>query len=84
MRLTGEQFHRVNFIGNGFSTQPVVLSQVMSYYGGNFVKTRQQQGDSTHFMVTLEEAGSAPPVASAGGAGALLSRGTRGESGTVT
>ena len=43
MRLTGEQFHRVNFIGNGFSTQPVVLSQVMSYYGGNFVKTRQQQ-----------------------------------------
>lgn len=28
--------------------------------GGNFVKTRQQQGDSTHFQVTLEEAGSAP------------------------
>merc|ERR1711871_115742 len=59
-RLTGEQFHRVNFIHGGFSGLPVVLSQVMSTYGGNFVKTRQQQGDSTHFMVALEEAGSGP------------------------
>ena len=32
MRLTGEMFHRVNFLGNGFSRLPVVLSQVMSNY----------------------------------------------------
>lgn len=36
---------------------PVVLTQVMSYYGSNWVKTRQQQGDNTYFMVALEEAG---------------------------
>ena len=32
MRLTGEMFHRVNFLGNGFSRLPVVLSQVMTNY----------------------------------------------------
>ena len=50
------------------------MSQVMSYFGGNFVKTRQQQGDSTHFMVTLEEAGSAPWT----GVGGDQSQGTQG------
>ena len=36
---------------------PIVLTQCMSYYGSNWVKTRQQQGDNTYFMVALEEAG---------------------------
>ena len=35
MRLTGEMFHRVNFLGNGFSRLPVVLSQVMTNYVGS-------------------------------------------------
>jgi hypothetical protein len=56
MRVTGSQFHRVPFLSS-FSKIPVVLSQVMTYFGSNFVKTRQQQGDSTFFEVALEEAG---------------------------
>ena len=37
---------------------PIVVTQCMSYYGSNWVKTRQQQGDNTYFLVALEEAGS--------------------------
>lgn len=37
---------------------PIVVTQCMSFYGSNWVKTRQQQGDNTYFMVALEEAGS--------------------------
>jgi hypothetical protein len=73
MRLTGQQFQIVSFHGTGFPayTQassgthgysggglPVVLTQVMSSYGANFVNTRQQQVDSDHFLVALEEVGS--------------------------
>ena len=37
---------------------PIVVTQVNSYFGSNWVKTRQQQGDNLHFLVGLEEAGS--------------------------
>ena len=62
-RLTGQNFQVVQFHGTGFPGGagvglPVVLSQVMSYYGSNFVNTRQQQFDSTSFFVGLEEEGS--------------------------
>jgi hypothetical protein len=39
---------------------PVVISQVMSYLGSNWVKTRQQQGDSTFFLVAMEEVDADP------------------------
>ena len=40
MRLTGRQFQAIRFLGSGFpgGQLPVVLTQVMSYYGSNFVK----------------------------------------------
>jgi hypothetical protein len=58
MRTTGMQFTPVEFLQGGFpGVIPAVLTQCMSYYGSDWVKTRQQQGDSTHFMVTLEEQG---------------------------
>lgn len=37
---------------------PVILTQVQSYYGSNFVTTRQQQVDTATFLVALEEEGS--------------------------
>ena len=82
MRLTGQQFQRVEFYGAGMPVTdcqgrqcngqsgragqldqenvglPIVITQCMSYYGSNWVKTRQQQGDNTYFMVALEEVGS--------------------------
>eukprot|EP01050_Picozoa_sp_SAG11_P028672 SAG11_NODE_7759_length_1100_cov_1.031968_1_plen_117_part_10 len=57
-RTTNEQFHTVEFL-DPFPTLPVILTQVMTYYGSNFVKTRQQQLDSRSFQVALEEAGDA-------------------------
>ena len=57
-RVSGEQFHTVAFL-TAFPTLPVVLSQCMTYFGSNFVKTRQQQLDSRSFQVALEEIGSA-------------------------
>jgi hypothetical protein len=60
MRLTGQNFQIIQFHGTGFpgaADLPVVLTQVMSYYGANFVNTRQQQFDSTQFFVALEEEG---------------------------
>jgi hypothetical protein len=58
MATTGMQFTTVEFLQGGFpGVIPAVLTQTMSYYGSDWVKTRQQQGDSTHFTVTLEEAG---------------------------
>ena len=43
MRLNGGQFQVVQFLQGGFpgGELPVVLTQVMSYYGSNFVKTRK-------------------------------------------
>jgi hypothetical protein len=58
MRLTGRQFQKVRF-WNSFSSVPVVLTTINSFVGFDWVKSRQQQGDSTYFMLAMEEKGSA-------------------------
>ena len=58
MATTGLQWATVEFVGAGFpGTLPAVVTQCMSYYGSDWVKTRQQQGDNTFFSVSLEEEG---------------------------
>ena len=72
-RMTGRAFTAVEFYGSGFAVpswsyrenadatglngMPIVITQVNSYFGSNWVKTRQQQGDNLHFLVALEEVG---------------------------
>ena len=43
--------------GKGGPKLPIVITQVNSYFGADWVKTRQQQKDNLGFLVALEEEG---------------------------
>ncbi len=52
--LSSEGFETVGF-NAGFDTAPVVLSQVQSFTGGDFVTTRQDGATEDGFRVTMQE-----------------------------
>ncbi len=53
-RLSSAGFETVGFAA-GFETAPVVLSQVQSFHGGDFVTTRQTGTTEDGFRVTMQE-----------------------------
>ncbi|MEY8842978.1 hypothetical protein AB9K41_28430, partial [Cribrihabitans sp. XS_ASV171] len=53
-RLSTQGFETVAF-GAAFDTAPVILSQVQTFNGGDFVTTRQRNADAAGFHLTMQE-----------------------------
>ena len=52
--ITSSEWEAVNFQSD-FENTPVILSQVQTKNGGQFVRTRQKQSNSNSFQLSLEE-----------------------------
>ncbi|MFC3614770.1 Ig-like domain-containing protein, partial [Lutimaribacter marinistellae] len=53
-RLSSQGFNAVSFDAE-FETAPVILSQVQTFNGGDFVTTRQRNADADGFQLTMQE-----------------------------